>query len=324
MKKAFKVTYSKTVCFVALIALLLVVSACGDSSSNSENGNENAGTNNEEVNDEANSDEVDYSEAVNYSITGIEPGAGIMLATEDAMEDYDNLNGWELEASSSGAMATALDSAINNEEPIVVTGWSPHWKFAKYDLHYLEDTKNSYGDPQNIETIVRKGLKEDMPNAYKVLDQFFWTSEDLDNVMLEISDGGDPAEVAADWVAENEDKVAEWIDGAEEVDGKEIELSYVEWDTEIGSTNVMKKVLEDLGFDVTITPLDMAVMWQSVADGETDGMIAAWLPVSQGELFEEHQDNIENLGANLEGVKIGLVVPDYMDIDSIDDLKPKE
>lgn len=290
------------------LASLLLLSAC--SGSDTEESTEN-------------NTDTNYSDAVDYSITGIEPGAGIMIAAETALEDYEHLDGWDLVSSSSGAMATALETAIENEEPIVITGWSPHWKFAKYDLHYLEDPKNSFGDDQSIETIVRKGLKEDHPNAYKVLDQFNWTADDLDGVMEEIADGGDPAEVANKWVEANTDKVAEWTEGAEEVSGEKIELAYVEWDTEIGSTNVIKKVLEDLGFEVKITPLDMAVMWESVATGETDGMVAAWLPVSQGELFEKHKDDVENLGVNLEGVKIGLVVPDYMDINSIEELEAK-
>ncbi len=290
------------------LASLLLLSACS--------------SDDREESTESNTD-TNYSEAVDYSITGIEPGAGIMIAAETALEDYEHLDGWDLVSSSSGAMATALETAIENEEPIIITGWSPHWKFAKYDLHYLEDPKNSFGDDQSIETIVRKGLKEDQPNAYKVLDQFNWTSDDLDGVMEQIADGGDPAEVASNWVEDNPEMVAEWTEGAEEVSGEEIELSYVEWDTEIGSTNVVKKVLEDLGFEVKITPLDMAVMWESVATGETDGMVAAWLPVSQGELYEKHKDDVENLGVNLEGVKIGLVVPDYMDINSIEELEAK-
>jgi len=34
-------------------------------------------------------------------------------------------------------------------------------------------------------------------------------------------------------------------------DSKEVNLAYVEWDTEIASTNVVGQVLEDLGYDVT-------------------------------------------------------------------------
>lgn len=262
------------------------------------------------------------SEQVGYTITGIEAGAGVFQKAEAAVEEY-GLDGWEVQASSSGAMVTALGEAIKKEEPIIVTGWSPHWKFAEYDLKYLDDPKGVFGEAETIGTMVRKGLEEDMPNAYKVLDQFHWTTEDIEEVMLEISNGADPVETTNKWVEDNADKVAEWTEGAEEVDGTPIELAYVEWDTEVASTNVVRKVLEDLGFDVTVTPLDNAIMWQSVANGEADAMVAAWLPATHGDLYEEHKDNLVDLGANLEGAKIGLVVPAYMDIDSIEDLEAK-
>ena len=38
--------------------------------------------------------------------------------------------------------------------------------------------------------------------------------------------------------------------------GQEVELAYVEWDSEVASTHVIAKVLEDLGYNVKITPLD--------------------------------------------------------------------
>ena len=301
---------------VSGLSAVLLLSACGGSNNDADNNAENAGNNN--------AGGENYGEEMNYSITGIEAGAGVFQAAEDATEEYDNLDGWDVQASSSGAMATALGEAIENEEPIVVTGWSPHWKFAKYDLKYLEDPKEVFGEAETINTMVRDGLKDDMPEAYEVLDNFHWEPEDLEDVMLEISDGADPEEAAADWVEDNQDAVDEWTDGVDEVDGDEIELVYVEWDTEIGSTNVVGKVLEDLGYDVTVTPLDNAVMWEAVATGEADGMVAAWLPGTHGDLYEEYKDDLEDLGENLEGAKIGLVVPEYMDVDSIEDLDPKE
>ncbi len=297
------------------LSFTLVAAGCGsDDGSDSDN----AGSDND-------GGETNYSEEVDYTITGIEPGAGVVQAAEDATETYDSLAGWEVETSSSGAMATALGEAIDNEEPIVVTGWTPHWMFAKYDLKYLEDPEGSFGEAEEIKTMVRQGLKDDMPNAYKILDQFNWESSDMEEVMLEISNGTSPEDAAAAWVEDNSDKVAEWTDGTEEVDGTEIELAYVEWDSEVASTNVMKKVLEDQGFKVTITPLDNAVMWQAVANGDADGMVAAWMPATHAAQFEEYGDQVEDLGANLEGAKIGLVVPKYMEgVDSIEDLQPAE
>ena len=144
------------------------------------------------------------------TITGIEPGAGIMSATETALNEYSNLGDWTLLPSSSGAMTVALDQAIENEEEIIVTGWSPHWKFASYDLKYLEDPKGMYGGVEYIHTFVREGLEDDAAEAYKLLDAFNWTTEDIEAVMLDINEGMSPKEAAEKWVNENEDRVNEW------------------------------------------------------------------------------------------------------------------
>ena len=157
----------------------------------------------------------DLSDQANKQITGIEPGAGIMGATEKALVDYENLADWELLQSSSGAMTVALDQAIKNEEEIVVTGWSPHWKFASYDLKYLEDPKGVFGGEETINTFARQGLEEDLPEAFKVIDAFHWTSEDMEEVMLDINSGTSPKEAAAKWVEANPDKVAEWTKDVE-------------------------------------------------------------------------------------------------------------
>lgn len=95
---------------------------------------------------------------------------------------------------------------------IVITGWTPHWKFAKWDLKYLEDPKGVYGAEEFIHTIVRKGLKEEKPEVYDILDKFNWTASDMEAVMLDIEDGMEPAEAAAKWVEANQEKVKEWIE----------------------------------------------------------------------------------------------------------------
>lgn len=159
-------------------------------------------------------DLANFADDLDNKITGIEAGAGVVKAAEQSIEDY-GLEGWEVQTSSSGAMATALGEAYNNEEPIVVTGWTPHWKFAAYDLKYLEDPEGTFGGEETIKTMVRQGLEEDSPAAYKILDQFKWTTADMESVMLEISEGADAEEAAANWVENNQDKVDEWIAGLE-------------------------------------------------------------------------------------------------------------
>lgn len=152
----------------------------------------------------------ELSDQANQQIIGIEPGAGIMTAADKTQRAYSNLADWELIAASTGAMTTSLDQAIKKKEPIVVTAWSPHWIFAKYDLKYLADPKKTFGSKENINTIARKGLKADLPAVHRIVDHFYWTQEDMEAVMLDINQGMTPEAAAKKWVASHADKVAKW------------------------------------------------------------------------------------------------------------------
>ncbi|HGI1340948.1 TPA: ABC transporter permease/substrate binding protein [Streptococcus pyogenes] len=152
----------------------------------------------------------DLSKQADQKITGIEPGAGIMAAAQKTLKEYHNLSSWELVAASTGDMTTSLDQAIKKKDPIVVTAWSPHWMFAKYDLKYLKDPKETFGSTENINTIARKGLKKDLPNVYKIIDKFHWTQKDMEAVMLDINKGMSPEAAAKKWVEANKSKVSSW------------------------------------------------------------------------------------------------------------------
>ncbi|PAF17648.1 glycine/betaine ABC transporter [Terribacillus saccharophilus] len=283
------------------LAMTLVAAGCGNDTSSSDS----------------------LSEQVDYTIVGIEAGAGVMKATENAIDDY-QLDGWTIMPSSSGVMTIALEDAIEDKKPVVITGWTPHWMFAKYDLKYLDDPKGSYGEAESLHTLTRQGFADDVPGANKVLDQFNWSVKDMEEVMLEVNKGAEPAEAARKWVDKHADKVSEWTKDAEEGNGQEVSLVYVEWDSEVASTNVLKVVLDDLGYKTEITPLDNAIMWQAVVQGEADATASAWLPTTHGDLYEQYKDQVVDLGASLEGARTGLVVPSYVDADSIEDLNPKD
>lgn len=147
-------------------------------------------------------------------IIGIEPGAGIMMATEQALADYE-LTDINLLESSSAAMAQELQNAYANNDPIVVTGWTPHWMFASMDLKYLEDPLGIYGGDEQIHTMVRQGLEEDLPQVYTFLNQFQWSPDDMAAVMVDIQGGQEPEEAAKAWVEANGDKVDAWVAGIE-------------------------------------------------------------------------------------------------------------
>ncbi len=71
-------------------------------------------------------------------IIGIDPGAGLMSLSEEAVKQY-NLDNMELMEGSGATMTAALADAIKNKKWVVVTGWSPHWMFGRWDLKYLKD-----------------------------------------------------------------------------------------------------------------------------------------------------------------------------------------
>ncbi len=257
---------------------------------------------------------------VDYEIVGIEPGAGLMELTNTALKDYE-LDDWTLLEGSSAAMVAQLQKAITNQEPIIITGWSPHWMFSSFDLKYLDDPKGSFGGAEDIHTVVRKGLEQDAPGAYRILDQFSWEPSDMEAVMVDITDGMDPSEAAEKWINANPDKVSEWTKGTQSGNGERIKLVYVAWDTEIASTNVIGKVLEQNGYKVTLSQVEVGPMFAGVANGSADAMVGAWLPTTHAEYYNTYKNDIVDLGRNLHGTKNGLVVPEYVDIDSVEDLK---
>lgn len=143
-------------------------------------------------------------------ITGIDPGAGLMRKTEQVIKDY-NLKGIKLVEGTGPIMTAVLGDAIKHKRWVVVTGWTPHWMFAKFDLKYLKDPKNVYGGEEEIHTIVRKGLKKDMPEVYAVLDKFHWTPDQMAELMVwNQKKRSDPYENAKRWVKEHADLVATW------------------------------------------------------------------------------------------------------------------
>ncbi|MBD3401743.1 glycine/betaine ABC transporter [candidate division GN15 bacterium] len=153
----------------------------------------------------------DHAEKFDGEIVGIDAGAGIMKATDKAIDTY-GLN-LELISSSGPAMTAALKDGVDNENWVAVTGWKPHWKFARWDLKFLDDPEGVYGAAENIHTIARQGLEEDMPMVAQLLKNFKMNDQQLGTLMGMIADSenADPVEVAREWKAQNMDLVNSWL-----------------------------------------------------------------------------------------------------------------
>ncbi|AAY91005.1 glycine betaine ABC transporter substrate-binding protein [Pseudomonas protegens] len=142
-------------------------------------------------------------------IVGIDAGSGVMLKTDQAIKDY-GLD-YKLQASSGAAMIAELTRAEEKQDSIAVTGWVPHWMFAKWKLRFLEDPKGVYGAAETVNSIGSKGLEKKAPEVAAFLKKFQWASKDeIGEVMLAIQEGAKPDVAAKDWVSKHPERVAEW------------------------------------------------------------------------------------------------------------------
>lgn len=145
-------------------------------------------------------------------IIGIEPEAGIMHAAREARAVY-RLDNLRLVEGSEVSMIAELTAAVRHQEWIVVTGWLPHWMFARWELKFLDDPRGVFGASGHISTLARRGLREERPRVHRFLDNFVWKPEDMGQLMLWIQEDGGryPYEKALRWMRTHPDRVTAWL-----------------------------------------------------------------------------------------------------------------
>ena len=150
----------------------------------------------------------EWQDRLDGQIQGIDPGAGLTRLSHDVIDEYDL--DYDLIEASDAAMTAALDRAARRDDAIVVTGWSPHWKFGAYLLEYLDDPKGVLGDAEHINAMSRQGFRDDHPevaafascieididllNEYMFLGREIGTEEAVDEFLE------DEADLVASWV----------------------------------------------------------------------------------------------------------------------------
>ncbi len=140
-----------------------------------------------------------FSDQFNGVIHGIEPTAGLMKLTKQAIKIYQLK--YQLTQNKSINMLRKLEQSIDQKKYIVVTGWTPHWKFAKFDLKYLADPKQVFGKQEFINSIINKEFSKNNPQASKIIDDFEWTTSDIAQVMVWMNKGMRPQDAANKWLS---------------------------------------------------------------------------------------------------------------------------
>jgi glycine betaine/proline transport system substrate-binding protein len=150
-------------------------------------------------------------------IFGIEPGSVVMdRIYEEVIPTYGLTQ--KLVQSSTDGMLYQADIHYNHQEEFALVAWSPHWMNQKFDLRYLEDPKDAFGElnePATISTIVNENLHENDPEAYAFMDALMLDEEHINDLEITINEAGDPPEGAKQWAQENPDVWQPWVEAAQ-------------------------------------------------------------------------------------------------------------
>ncbi|MDX2376284.1 glycine betaine ABC transporter substrate-binding protein [Microbacterium sp. LRZ72] len=121
------------------------------------------------------------------------------------------------------------------------------------------------------------------------------------------SDGGDNGDAGGD---------------ASAADCGTITLGFLpSWTDGLSTAYLLENQLGQLGFDVEMEELTEAgPLYAGLAQGDVDIYPSAWPELTHASYMEEYGDDIEDLGAYYDNAKLTLAVPDYVDIQSIEDL----
>lgn len=101
---------------------------------------------------------------------------------------------------------------------------------------------------------------------------------------------------------------------------KSITIGMNNWAENIAVANLWKILLGEKGYDVRLQSADKALLYNSVAQGRIDLTLEVWLPSGDKLAFDRVKDNVVKIGPWFKEANLGLVVPDYVAADSIDQL----
>jgi glycine betaine/proline transport system substrate-binding protein len=149
-------------------------------------------------------------------IFGIEPSSVVMQVVAEEVVPAYGLEQRLVEGPTAGMLAQ-VEQRYSAREDFAFLAWSPHWMNRRFDIRYLEDPKDAMGetnDPAECSTIVRRGLREEDPAAYALVDALELTEEQINGLELTINGEGDPLAGARRWASENRGVVRPWVDAA--------------------------------------------------------------------------------------------------------------
>lgn len=290
-----------------------LLSACGTANSSGGGSEGSAG-----------SGAVDVGKEVDHKIIGIEPGAGLTMATQRMLKAY-GLSDWTLQTSTTATMLAALKKATDDKKPIVVTLWRPHWAYSAFPIKDLKDPKGAMGKPDGIYALGTKHFASEFPEVDAMVKNFHMTDATLaplEELVLRKHKSDPEAGVDA-WMKKNKSFVDKLSAGVTAKQGKKsIKIGYINWDEDVATTHLWKKILEAKGYKVTMTQVsDAGPVYIGLDKGDVDLYLDSWLPATHKTYWAKYGDNLTKIKKWYDSAPLTIAVPKYMKIDSLDQLK---
>lgn len=105
-------------------------------------------------------------------------------------------------------------------------------------------------------------------------------------------------------------------------DPKSVTIGYVPFDEVIATSYLWKEILENQGYTVTLQQLDVAAVYQGVAQGQID-MYTGGVPITHKDYWKRFGSGFVKVGQWYDTLLQGLVVPSYTGLKTISDLEGK-
>src|SRR5260370_20088229 len=155
-------------------------------------------------------DKPDVKSKLNGTIQGIEPGGGLMQASEKTIKTYD-LSEYNLQSSSEAGMLAGVSRAYQSKQWIVATVWSPHWLFQKWQMRYLKDPKGTLGGDEQVHAFASRQFATKFPPADGFFKHFKLTLADVEAIEYEGNSTNDYATAAKKFVDGHPEKLKAWL-----------------------------------------------------------------------------------------------------------------
>ncbi len=167
-------------------------------------------------------DVAENPEMFGGQLYGIEPGNDGNTIILDMIEnDTYGFSDFDIVESSTEGMLAEVGRAVERQEPIAFLAWSPHWMNNVYDLTYLDDPENVWGDDGFVATALNTSFMEENANLATFFSQFEVDPETQNGWIDQYSrQEVDPETVAEEWIAANMDTVMTWVEGVTTADGE--------------------------------------------------------------------------------------------------------